>query len=95
MVFSATYCPYCAKVKTFLKELEVEHTVWELDEMLGGDEVKSWLAETTGQRTIPNVFIKGNHIGGSSGMLLYCLLSSLVVLFLFSYYYVATMSMIV
>ena len=29
-----------------------------------GSEIQSALAEWTGQRTVPNVFIGGNHIGG-------------------------------
>ena len=31
MVFSKTYCPYCAKTKSTLKELGIEHAVLELD----------------------------------------------------------------
>jgi thioredoxin-related protein len=31
MVFSKTYCPYCAKTKSTLKELGIEHSVLELD----------------------------------------------------------------
>lgn len=29
-----------------------------------GADIQSALAEWTGQRTVPNVFIGGNHIGG-------------------------------
>jgi glutaredoxin 3 len=29
-----------------------------------GGEIQSALSEWTGQTTVPNVFIKGNHIGG-------------------------------
>lgn len=32
-----------------------------------GSKVQSALAEWTGQRTVPNVFIGGNHIGGCDG----------------------------
>lgn len=33
-----------------------------------GDEMQAALLEWTGQRTVPNVFIGGKHIGGSDGM---------------------------
>ena len=33
-----------------------------------GSDVQAALAEWTGQRTVPNVFIGGNHIGGCDGM---------------------------
>lgn len=33
--------------------------------MEDGPDVQQALLELTGQRTVPNVFIKGNHIGGN------------------------------
>lgn len=39
-------------------------------EVDGGD-IQSALAEWTGQRTVPNVFIGGKHIGGCDGMKIY------------------------
>ncbi|PXF49818.1 Glutaredoxin [Gracilariopsis chorda] len=64
MVFSASYCPYCRQVKSLFNELDVDHTVWELDERADGDDIKGVLLEKTGQRTVPNVFIGGKHVGG-------------------------------
>ncbi|KAE9401450.1 hypothetical protein BT96DRAFT_602235 [Gymnopus androsaceus JB14] len=37
----------------------------ELDETEGGDEIQSYLAEKTGQRTVPNIFVNKQHIGGN------------------------------
>ena len=37
----------------------------ELDQREDGAAVQSALAELTGQRTVPNVFIKGKHLGGN------------------------------
>lgn len=31
MVFSKSYCPYCQKTKNSLSDLNIEHTVFELD----------------------------------------------------------------
>lgn len=35
--------------------------------MQNGDVVREYLLKSTGQRTVPNVFIRGNHIGGCDG----------------------------
>lgn len=32
--------------------------------MSNGGDVQSDLADLTGQRSVPNIFIKGNHVGG-------------------------------
>ncbi|KAK4394717.1 Glutaredoxin [Sesamum angolense] len=68
VVFSKTYCGYCNKVKQLFSQLKVTYKVIELDEESDGDEVQTALAEWTGQRTVPNVFINGKHIGGSDAV---------------------------
>ncbi|KAK7686772.1 hypothetical protein QCA50_009843, partial [Cerrena zonata] len=40
----------------------------ELDEESDGDEIQQALYELTNQRTVPNVFIAGEHIGGNSDL---------------------------
>ncbi|KAL3748208.1 hypothetical protein ACJRO7_009443 [Eucalyptus globulus] len=64
VVFSKTYCGYCQRVKRLLTQLGVSYKVVELDKEGDGDVVQSALADWTGLRTVPNVFIGGNHIGG-------------------------------
>lgn len=39
-------------------------SLWNFDFEGDGSQLQSALAEWTGQRTVPNVFIGGNHIGG-------------------------------
>ncbi|KAH7532484.1 hypothetical protein FEM48_Zijuj04G0024800 [Ziziphus jujuba var. spinosa] len=63
-VCSKTYCPYCVTVKQLFTQLGATFKVIELDTESDGSEIQSALAEITGQRTVPNVFIGGNHIGG-------------------------------
>jgi len=66
MVFSKSYCPYCTATKTvFEKMAGVDATVLELDLNEDGEAIQAALLEITGQRTVPNVFVKGNHIGGN------------------------------
>ncbi|XP_010940165.1 glutaredoxin [Elaeis guineensis] len=69
MVFSKSYCPYCTRVKQLLSQLGASYKVIELDVESDGSEVQSALAEWTGLRTVPNVFIGGNHIGGCDNVM--------------------------
>ncbi len=64
VVFSKSYCPYCVKVKKLLQQLGVTFKAIELDFEGDGSEIQAALAEWTGLRTVPNVFVGGNHIGG-------------------------------
>ncbi|KAG2678860.1 hypothetical protein I3760_11G023400 [Carya illinoinensis] len=64
VVFSKTYCGYCKRVKQLLTQLGATNKVIELDEERDGDDIQSALLEWTGQRTVPNVFSGGKHIGG-------------------------------
>mmetsp|Transcript_28398 Transcript_28398/g.86811 ORF Transcript_28398/g.86811 Transcript_28398/m.86811 type:complete len:160 (+) Transcript_28398:25-504(+) len=65
VVYSKSYCPFCLKTKGLFAELGVPTTVIELDEVDGGSDIQNALASMTGQRTVPNVFINGQHIGGN------------------------------
>lgn len=65
VVFSKSYCPFCKKTKDLFEDLKVDATVYELNQMDDGADIQSALLELTGQNTVPNVFIKGEHIGGN------------------------------
>jgi glutaredoxin 3 len=43
----------------------VNAKVLELDLDENGAAIQQALLDMTGQRTVPNVFVKGNHIGGN------------------------------
>ncbi|OAY63182.1 Glutaredoxin-C6 [Ananas comosus] len=64
VVFSKTFCPYCNRVKQLLAQLGANFKAIELDVESDGSEIQSALLAWTGQRTVPNVFIGGKHIGG-------------------------------
>jgi len=66
MVFSKSTCPFCIKLKKTFKQERVDFTAVELD-TLGpmGANMQNALLELTGQKTVPNVFVNGKHIGGS------------------------------
>ena len=68
MVFSKSYCPFAGQTKTLLTNLNVlsKGKVVELDKEANGAAIQDMLKTITGQGTVPNVFINGNHIGGNS-----------------------------
>ncbi|KAF9446503.1 glutaredoxin [Macrolepiota fuliginosa MF-IS2] len=65
-IFSKSYCPYCKRAKQLLKDNYPDATsvIYELDEMGEGSDIQAYLLQKTGQRTVPNVFIGQEHIGG-------------------------------
>jgi glutaredoxin 3 len=63
VVFSATYCPWCKRAKDLLNARGVKYVVVELDHPSNGV-IKPVLAEMTGRKTIPNIFIDGANVGG-------------------------------
>lgn len=71
VIFSKSYCPYCRESKRLL-ESKVEaglisgYHVQELDQVANGASIQDALSKITGQKTVPNIFIGGKHIGGNS-----------------------------
>ncbi|KAF9367208.1 hypothetical protein CPC16_006795, partial [Podila verticillata] len=61
MIFSKSYCPYCLRVKDLFDDMQVKYKALELDEHDLGDEIQQTLKTLSGQATVPNVYIKGNH----------------------------------
>ncbi|XP_005522123.1 PREDICTED: thioredoxin reductase 3 [Pseudopodoces humilis] len=64
MIFSKNFCPYCNKVKELFRSIGVEYYALELDATDDGASIQQVLVELTNQRTVPNVFVNGTHIGG-------------------------------
>merc|ERR1719498_3463 len=65
VVYSKSTCPFCRATKETFKQQGIHATVIELNEVDGGADIQATLLEITGQRTVPNVFIKGQHLGGN------------------------------
>jgi len=64
IVFSKTTCPFCTKIKNLFNDLGFKYEVVELDQRDDGSAIQAALLALSGQRTVPNVFIGGNHVGG-------------------------------
>ena len=66
VIFSKSYCPFCAKVKALFAQLGAQHVcAIELDKEEDGPDIQAALLEVTGQRTVPSVFVGGQHLGGN------------------------------
>ena len=63
MVFSKTTCPFCIKLKKAFKQARIDFTAVELDTLETGAEIQNELKAKTSQSTVPNVFVRGKHIG--------------------------------
>ena len=64
VVWAKSWCPYCDEIKALFDDMEVAHLAVDLDKFNEEKALVSALARMTGQRTVPNVFIGGAHIGG-------------------------------
>jgi glutaredoxin 3 len=60
-VYTTRTCPYCVRAKRLLEERGIA-----FDEIDVGDddELRADLIRRTGRRTVPQIFIDGNSIGG-------------------------------
>lgn len=60
-VYSTSYCPYCTAAKNLLSDKSLD---FEEVDISNDFEKRNWLIETTGQRTVPQIFINDKSIGG-------------------------------
>jgi len=64
IVFSKTNCPFCLELKRTLASYGVSFAVFEADKTHAYGQIKSALQAKTGISTFPNLFIRGDSIGG-------------------------------
>ena len=66
VMFSFTTCPFCRKAKDILDERNVKYTAIELDTFDDneGNIIRAQLGKLTKRTSMPNIFIRGNCVGG-------------------------------
>ncbi|KAI9428495.1 glutaredoxin [Lactarius indigo] len=71
VIFSKSWCSYSQRAKALIKDKysDAKLIILELDEREDGNALQTYLQEKTGQRTVPNVFIKQKHVGGCDDLL--------------------------
>lgn len=60
-VYTTSYCPYCDMAKRLLRERKIP---FEEIDCEGNDDMRAWLVKKTGRRTVPQIFIGEEPIGG-------------------------------
>jgi glutaredoxin 3 len=66
MMYTKTYCGYCARAKTLLGKMKVNPTVVQLDSE-GANLVKA-VETISGMETVPVIYIGGEKIGGCDAL---------------------------
>lgn len=65
-IYTTNYCPYCTRAKDLLTRKGQSYS--EID-VTGDDSARAELIEkANGMRTVPQIFINGEHIGGYDDM---------------------------
>ena len=61
VVYSTGYCGYCVRAKQLLVRKGVAFTEIMVDQ---DHEQRALMEQITGRRTVPQIIINGNHVGG-------------------------------
>jgi glutaredoxin 3 len=64
-IYTTAYCGFCRRAKQLLKKLQIP---FEEIDVEGDDEKREWLVETTGERTVPQIFFGDESIGGCTDL---------------------------
>lgn len=64
-IYTTDYCPYCTRAKKILAEKGIPFS--DID-VTDDDAKRRWLVNTTGQRTVPQIFFGETPIGGCTDL---------------------------
>ena len=64
-IYTTPICPYCVSAKRLLERKGV---AYEEVDVSGDDQARIDLAQRTGRRTVPQIFIGYLHVGGSDDL---------------------------
>lgn len=65
-IYTKAFCPYCTRAKALLASKGVAPQ--EYDITMGGPQRAEMIQRANGRTTVPQVFIDGQHIGGSDDL---------------------------
>ena len=60
-IYTTPYCPFCTKAKKLLANKKIEFNEIDLSE--NPDKFEEMLSKSKGVRTVPQIFVNGEHIG--------------------------------
>jgi glutaredoxin 3 len=65
-IYTKFLCPYCARAKKLLGDKGVSYEEYEISS--GGEKRAEMMQRANGRHTVPQIFIDGQHIGGSDDL---------------------------
>jgi len=65
-IYTKEYCGYCARAKALLRDKGVSFE--EYDITMGGPKRAEMIERSKGGMTVPQIFIDGQHVGGSDDL---------------------------
>lgn len=63
VIFAKSWCGYCSSAIRTLNAYQP--VIYQLDQRNDGLALQEELTSMTGQRTVPNIFVHGRHVGGN------------------------------
>ena len=71
LIFALEWCEFCWSVRKLFDEYQIPYRAIDLDSVAyqadnQGGKIRAALLQRTGQKTIPQIYIGGEHIGGAS-----------------------------
>lgn len=66
-IYTKTFCPYCWRAKELLSAKGVDYHEVAVD--FGGDAKQLMVERASGRTTVPQIFIKGQHVGGCDDLM--------------------------
>ncbi len=67
VIYSSAFCPYCQWAKKLLDTKQVSYNEIRIDQVEGAQ--NEMLSKSQGSKSVPQIFIGDNHIGGYTDML--------------------------
>ena len=65
-IYTKDYCGYCSRAKALLRDKGVAFE--EYDITMGGPQRAEMIERSNGGMTVPQIFIDGQHVGGSDDL---------------------------
>ena len=66
VLYTKNYCPYCKRAKALLTRKGITFTEYDIQD--SDDLVEEMIERSGGRRTVPQIFIGDQHIGGANDM---------------------------
>ncbi len=61
VLYTTPWCGFCRAALSLLQHRGIEH---EQIDVQGNADARQWLVQVTGQHTVPQVFVRGQSVGG-------------------------------